>query len=60
VVIPRELKMLFQKIKKKKAALGDKVDLFPEKGDKSITLAFIYAITVPLSEILYFLPANLY
>jgi hypothetical protein len=28
--------------------LGDKADLFPEKGDKSITLNLYYATTVPL------------
>ncbi len=31
--------------------MGDKADLFPEKGDKSITLNFYYATTMPLYHI---------
>ena len=31
--------------------MGDKADLFPEKGDKSITLNFNYATTMPLYHI---------
>jgi len=33
---------------RKRPTLGDKVGLLQEKGDKSITLAKIYAIDVPL------------
>jgi hypothetical protein len=33
--------------KRKRPTLGDKVDLFQEKGDKSITLSFYNAIGMP-------------
>ena len=32
--------------------MGDKADLFPEKGDKSITLNIYYATTMPLYHII--------